>query len=148
MSSTPTPLPSAAHRSWRPYRIILAITLVLTTIQGGIGGPLAGSGGFNIASSTSMGAVMSAIASSSGLLIFHAFEGLAIFILAIVIVAFAFRYHSRNVKVYSILSLIAALIALLGGYLHFGGSPAGIPVMSEGFIGTYEFLFMTLYYTK
>jgi hypothetical protein len=129
---------------------LLALTLVLTTIQGVIGGPLAGGagGGFQIASSTSFGAVLSAILGSSGLLIFHAFEGLAIFLLAISVAALSFRHEARGVRIFGVLSLIAALVALVGGYIHMGGSPAGIPLMSEGFIATYAFLFMALYYAK
>ena len=134
----------------RPFRILLALTLILTTIQGAIGGPIAGGvgGGFLIASSGSFGAVVSAILGSSGLLIYHAFEGVLISILAIALAAFAFRYRRRSVRVFAVLSLVAVLIALMGGYLHVGGNPAGIPLMSEGYIGTYAFLFMTLYYTK
>ena len=123
MNSTIPPSPAAPLRNWRSFRILLAATLILTTIQGGIGGPLAGSGGYVIASSTSIGAVMSAIVTSSGLLIYQAIEGLAIFILAIAVVVLAFRNQSCNVKIYSILSFIAALIALLGGYLHIGEIP-------------------------
>ena len=128
----------------------MALTLVLTTIQAAIGGPLAGGagGGFQIASSTSFGAVLSAILGSGGLLIFHAFEGLAIFLLAIAVAVSSFRYGARGVRVFGVLSLIAALVAVVGGYLHIGGSPAGIPLMSEGFIATYAFLFMTLYFAK
>jgi len=129
---------------------LLALTLVLTTIQGVIGGPLAGGvgGGFQIASSASFSAVLSAILGSSGLLIFHAFEGLAIFLLAIAVAGTSFRYGGRGVRVFGVLSLIAALVAIVGGYIHIGGSPAGGPIMGEAFIATYAFLFMTLYYTR
>jgi hypothetical protein len=81
-------------------------------------------------------------------LIFHAFEGALIFILAVVLVGFSFRYRVRAVRLFALLSLVAALVATAGGYLQMGSSPAGIPLMSEGFIATYSFLFMTLYYTK
>jgi hypothetical protein len=137
-------------RSFRPFRMLLGLTLVLTTIQGGIGGPIAGGvgGGYKIAPSTSMGDVVPAILGSSGLLIFHAFEGVLIVVLALVVFAFSFRYKSRGVRAFATLSLIAALITATAGYLHMGGNPAGIPVMGEGFIATYAFLFMTLYSTK
>ena len=130
--------------------MLLALTLVLTTLQGLIGGPIAGGvgGGFQIASNASFGAVASAIMGSSGLLIFHAFEGVAIFILAIATAAFSFRYEARNVRIFAVLSLVAALVALIGGYLHIGGNEAGGPIMGEAFIVTYAFLFLTLYSTK
>ena len=141
---------SVSPRSWRPFRRLLALTLILTTIQAAIGGPLAGGagGGFQTAASASFGAVVSAVLGSGGLLIYHAFEGVLIFVLAVVLAAFSFRYDARGVRAFAVLSLVAALIALAGGYLHMGGSSAGIPLMSEGFIATYAFLFMTLYYTK
>ncbi|HYC11946.1 MAG TPA: hypothetical protein VEC02_04715 [Nitrososphaerales archaeon] len=144
------PVSAAEPRSWRPFRILLAVTLVLTTIQAAIGGPLAGGqgGGFQVASNTSFSAVVSAITGSGGLLIFHAFEGVLIFVLSVVVAGFSFRYTTRMVRVFAPLSLVAALIATAGGYLHMGGSPVGIPLMSEGFIATYAFLFMTLYFTK
>ena len=150
MTATDSTVPSEGTpaRSWRPFRILLAVTLLLTTIQGAVGGPLAGMGGFNIATSTSFGDVFSAIMTSSGLLIFHAFEGASIFVLAAATATFAFRYKNRGVNLFAVLSMIAALIAVLGGYLHIGGSPAGIPLMSEGFIATYALLFITLYFTK
>jgi hypothetical protein len=129
---------------------MLVLALVLTTIQGVIGGPLAGGagGGWLTASSASFGAVLSAILGSSGLLIFHAFEGLLIFLLAIGVAVLSFRYGKRSIRVFAILSMIAVLVALTGGYLHIAGSPAGIPMMSEGYIATYALLFMTLYYSK
>jgi hypothetical protein len=148
--SPSTPEAGAAPRTRRPFRILLVLALVLTTIQGVIGGPLAGGagGGWLTASSTSFGAVLSAILGSSGLLIFHAFEGFMIFLLAIGVAALSFRHGTRNIRVFAVLSLIAVLVALIGGYLHIGGSPAGIPMMSEGYIATYAFLFMTLYCSK
>lgn len=101
-----------------------------------------------IVASLSMGDVISAIMGSSGLLIFHAFEGVLIVVLALVLSVVSFRYKSRGVRVFSILSLIAVAITATAGYVHMGGNPAGIPVMGEGFIATYAFLFMTLYNTK
>ncbi len=149
-SNSSSSVSGAATPRWRPFRILLALTLVLTTIQGVIGGPLAGGvgGGFQIASSASFGAVLSAILGSSGLLIFHAFEGALILVLAIAVAVFSFRYRGRNVRTFGVLSLVAALVAFIGGYLHIGGSQAGGPIMGEAFIATYAFLFMTLYYTK
>ena len=144
------PVSSAAPRRWRPFRILLASALILTTIQAAIGGPLAGGegGGFQIASNTSFSAVLAAITGSGGLLIFHAFEGVLIFILSVVLAGYSFRYRTGTVRIFAVLSLLAALVATAGGYLHMGGSPVGIPLMSEGFIATYAFLFMTLYFTK
>ncbi|HEY6283532.1 MAG TPA: hypothetical protein VIW22_06370 [Nitrososphaerales archaeon] len=122
----------------------------MTTIQGLIGGPIAGGvgGGVVIVASTSFGDVFSAIMGSSGLLIFHAFEGVLIVVLALAVSVLSFGCKSRGVRVFAILSLIAALITATAGYLHMGGNSVGIPVMGEGFIATYAFLFMTLYSTK
>jgi hypothetical protein len=130
--------------------MFLALALILTTIQGLIGGPLAGGvgGAVIIANSASMGDVISAILGSSGLLIFHAVEGVLILVLALVVSVTSFQYKSRGVRVFGILSLIAALVATTAGYLHMGGNPIGIPLMGEAFIVTYAFLFMTLYSTK
>lgn len=126
----------------------MALTLGLTTIQGAIGGPIAGGvgGGFQVASSASFAAVVSAIMGSSGLLIFHAFEGMLV--LAAASAALSFRYPTRNLRMLAVVGLVASLVALAGGYLHAGGNPAGIPLMSEGFIATYASLFLALYYTK
>ena len=128
----------------------MGLAIVLTTIQGLIGGPIAGGvgGGVKIVASIAMGDVISAIMGSSGLLIFHAFEGVLIVVLALVVSAFSFKYKGRGVRVFAILSLIAVVITATAGYVHMGGNPAGIPVMGEGFIATYAFLFMTLYSTK
>lgn len=147
--SSPNPAQtSLPSRSWTPFRRLLAVTIILTTIQGLIGGPLAGTGGFQIASNTSFSAVISAITASSGLLIFHAIEGVAILLLAIATTAYSFRYERGKVRLFAALGLVAALITITGGYLHMGGSIAGVALMGEGFILTSAFLFVTLYYTK
>ena len=101
-----------------------------------------------IVASLSMGDVISAIMGSSGLLIFHAFEGVLLVVLALVLSVLSFRYKSRGVRVFAILSFIAVTITAAAGYVHMGGNSAGIPIMGEGFIATYAFLFMTLYSTK
>ena len=147
--SSPNPAQlSLPSRSWTPFRRLLGVTIILTTIQGIIGGPLVETGGFQIASNTSFSAVISAITASSGLLIFHAIEGVAIFLLAIAATAYSFKYESGKVRLFASLSLVAALIAITGGYLHMGGSRAGPALMGEAFILTSAFLFVTLYYTK
>ena len=62
--------------------------------------------------------------------------------------AYSFRFANSRVRLFAILSVIASLIAVVGGYLHIESIEAGSALMGDGFISTYAFFFMTLYYTK
>jgi hypothetical protein len=136
-------------RSWRPLRTLLALTLVLITLQGSTGGYVAGAGGFTAAIGLPIGGILSALSGASPPVIWHAFEGILVTILAAATAALSLRYPKRGVKAFALLGLIATLIAAAGGYLvvSTGPGPADA-LMSNGFIGTYAFFFMTLYSTK
>jgi hypothetical protein len=136
-------------RSWRPLRILLALTLILLTLQASTGGYVAGAGGFTAAIGLPLGGILSALSLASPPVIWHAFEGILIIILAAATAVLSLRYPKRGVKGYAILGLVATLIAAVGGYLvvSTGPGPADA-LMSNGFLGTYAFFFMTLYSTK
>jgi hypothetical protein len=136
-------------RSWRGLRILLGFTLVLVTLQGSTGGYIAGSGNFPTAVGGSASVVASALAAGPPVVTWHGFEGALIVLLALAVTAFSFRYPKRSVRTCAVLSLVAAIVAATGGYLIVSaGSPAGDALMGNGFIGTYAFLFLTLYFTK
>ena len=136
-------------RSWRGLRILLAFTLVLVTLQGSTGGYIAGSGNFPTAVGGSASVVASSLAAGPPVVTWHGFEAVLIILLALAVTAFSFRYPKRSVRIFAVLSLVAAIVAATGGYLVVSaGSPAGDALMGNGFIGTYAFLFMTLYFTK
>ncbi len=136
-------------RSWRGFRILLAFTLALVTLQGSTGGYIAGSGGFPTGVGGSVSVVASSLAAGPPVVTWHGFEGALIILLALAVTALSFRYPKRSVRICAILSVVAAIVAATGGYLIVSaGDPAGDALMGNGFIGTYAFLFMTLYFTK
>jgi heme A synthase len=79
----------------------------------------------------------------------HGFEAVLIILLALALAILSFRYPKRGVRVCAVLSVVAAVVAATGGYLVVSaGNPAGDALVGNGFIGTYAFLFLTLYCTK
>jgi len=136
-------------RSWRGLRILLGFTLALVTLQGSTGGYIAGSGNFPTAVGGSASVVASALAAGPPVVTWHGFEAVLIVLLALAVAVFSFRYPKGSVRIFAVLSLVAAIVAATGGYLIVSaGDPAGDALMGNGFIGTYAFLFMTLYFTK
>jgi len=130
-------------------RILLAFTVVLVTLQGSTGGYIAGSGNFPTAVGPSASVVASSLAAAPPVVAWHGFEGVLIILLALAGAALSFRYPKKSVRICAVLSVVAAIVAATGGYLIVSaGDPAGDALMGNGFIGTYAFLFMTLYFTK
>jgi hypothetical protein len=84
--------------------------------------------------------------------LWHAFEGLALVVLAITTVILAFRWsRSRGVRAWSVVGLIAVLSAALGGLIFVeSGFAAGGSSMQMGgsFIWAFASYFLALYYTK
>ncbi len=136
-------------RSWKGLRILLAITLVLVTLQGSTGGYIAGSSNFPTAVGGTATAVASSLAAGPPVVTWHGFEAVLIILLALAVTALSFRYPKRSVRIFAVLSVISAVVAATGGYLIVSaGDPVGDALMGNGFIGTYAFLFLTLYFTK
>lgn len=128
---------------------MLGLTLVFVTLQGSTGGYVAGSGGFPTGVGGSVSVVASSLAAAVPAVAWHAFEGVLIILLALAVTALSFRYPNRSARVFAALSVVAALVAATGGYLIVSvGNPVGDALMGNGFIGTYAFLFLTLYSTK
>jgi hypothetical protein len=84
-------------------------------------------------------------------LVIHAFIGLAILAIAIVVLALSLKSKPRNVKIPAILGLFMVISAIIGGVLFVLScfSNGGVSAQMGGsFIGAYAFYFIELYYTK
>jgi hypothetical protein len=84
--------------------------------------------------------------------LWHAFEGLALVVLAVVVLILSFAVsRSRGVRAWSVVGLLCMLSAALGGYEFVrsgfadGGSSAQ---MGATFIGALASYFLVLYYTR
>jgi len=84
--------------------------------------------------------------------VWHAFEGLALVVLAVAAAILSFTWtRSRGARAWSVLGLIAVLSAALGGLLFVeSGFAAGGSSMQMGgsFIGAFASYFLAFYYTK
>jgi len=84
--------------------------------------------------------------------VWHAFEGLALVVLAVATAILAFSWsRSRGARAWSVVGLIAVLSAALGGLLFVeSGFAAGGSSMQMGgsFIWAFASYFLALYYTK
>jgi hypothetical protein len=84
-------------------------------------------------------------------LVWHAFEGIAIFALSLVVLAFSIKAKPKSIRICAILGLVYEVVAGVGGLLFVlsgftnNGNSAQ---MGGGFIGAYAFYFMELYYAK
>ena len=140
-----------ARPEWRKLRILIVVTLVFLTVEGWFGdtvnlfmvpassAPLDASAGFQ------------AVLSANATLISHAFLGLGLLGLAVVILTFSLKAKPRNVQVPAILGLVMMVSALIGGILFVlsGFSNNGVSAQMGGsFIGAYAFYFIELYYAK
>lgn len=136
-------------------RLLIVLILVILTIQGWFGDTtnlfVIPSNGFPV-SGSAMNAFFSAITSHGFILQWHAFEGILIFLLSFVVLAFSFVWsRKRGVRICAILATIMVISASLGGFLFVlsgfsnGGNSAQ---MGGSFIGSYAFYFMELYFTK
>jgi heme A synthase len=139
----------------RRFRILLAVTLIVLTVQGWSGGTV----NLFYAPATgttpppySLSGFFSAVQSIGGLLIWHAAEGIFLFFLAIAVFALSFVWSkSRAVRITSGLGLLFVLFAALGGFMFVmsGFSNGGNSAQMDGsFIGSYAFYFIALYYSR
>jgi len=134
-------------------RILLVVMLITLTIQGWFGDTV------NIfvappgtSTTVPFSSLIQTISSYGFLLIWHAFEGLFLVILALVLIGASFKWSKkRSVRITSILGAFMVISAAIGGLsfvlsgFNAGGSSAQ---MGGSFIGAYAFYFMELYYTK
>jgi hypothetical protein len=99
----------------------------------------------------SLGSILTAVVNVGPTLIIHAFIGLAILALALVVLTFSLKSKPRSVQIPSILGLIMVISAIIGGTLFVlsGFSNNGVSAQMGGsFIGAYAFYFIELYYAK
>ncbi|MHB8568238.1 MAG: hypothetical protein ACYC7D_07340 [Nitrososphaerales archaeon] len=140
-----------AHR----LRLLLVLILVVLTIQAWFGDtvnifviPANGIGSADY----SLSAFFPTILSHGPLLLWHAFEGVILFLLSFVILAFSFIWSKKkSVRICAILATFFVISAALGGLLFvFSGFQSGpnSAQMGGSFIGSYAFYFMELYFTK
>ena len=137
---------------WRRLRIFIVLTLVALTVQGWFGDTV------NLFSSFPTGTVESsangllgAVVNVGPTLIIHAFIGIVILTLSVVVLAFSLKSKPRNIQVPSILGLVMIVSALIGGVLFVlsGFTNNGVSAQMGGsFIGAYAFYFIELYYAK
>jgi len=142
-----------ARPNWRTLRRLIVVTLVLLTIQGWFGdtvnlftippGP--------VSVEASAGGLLTAVINVGPTLIAHAFIGIALLALSVVVLAFSLRSKPRSIQIASILGLIMIISALIGGTLFVlsGFANNGVSAQMGGsFIGAYAFYFIELYYAK
>jgi len=148
-------LQSDRPQTKRSLRIMFVFILVILTIQGWLGDAV----NIFVAPTTgstpppfSMAGFFQAVDSLGFPLIYHAFQGIVLFALAVFSLALSFRWsRSRSVRICTILATFFVFSAALGGFLFVlsgfanGGNSAQ---MGVSFIGAYAFYFMALYYAK
>ncbi len=144
---------STASASWHRLRLLIVAALILLTVQGWFGDTV---NIFFIPTTPptveqSASGALQAIVNIGPTLVIHAFIGIAILALAIVVLAFSLKSKPRNVQIPAILGLVMVVSALIGGLLFVlsgfsnGGNSAQ---MGGSFIGAYAFYFIELYYAK
>lgn len=138
-------------RSWRPFRIALALMILLLSVQAWTGDfvnvfvTTASTSGYSAAS------LFQGFVSQGPFLLWHALEGIAVLVAAILVFDISLRYHRRSVKIGAGLGLLLVAIAGIGGYFFvLSGFSNGVNSMQMGgaFIPCYAMYFITLYYTK
>jgi hypothetical protein len=138
----------------RKYRILLVAILAILSVQGWFGDTvnLFFTTGTTPPPPYSFGGFLSAIESIGFPLVYHAFEGIVLAVLAVAAFVLSFFWSkAKSVKILSGLGLLMVVSAALGGFLFVmsGLSAAGNSAQMGGsFIGAYAFYFMTLYYAK
>ena len=139
----------------RSFRILLVLVLVVMTIQGWFGDTVnifvAPPNGIAPPAFT-MTSFFQLVQSYGFLLIYHSYEGIALFVLGLITAVLAFKWSpKRSVRICAIIGLFFQTSAAVGGYLFVlsgfsnGGNSAQ---MGGSFIGAYALYFMTLYYAK
>ncbi len=84
-------------------------------------------------------------------LIVHAFNGILILALGVVVLGFSLKSKPRSVQIPSILGLVMVVSAVMGGVLFVlsGFTNNGVSAQMGGsFIGAYAFYFIELYYAR
>jgi hypothetical protein len=138
--------------NWRNLRIIIVATLIALTVQGWTGDAT------NLFSTfpsgtieQSLNGIFNGIVATGFFLVWHAFEGIAVFALSLIVLAFSIKAKPKSVRICAILGLVYVVVAgvgglffVLSGFANNGNSAQ----MGGGFIGAYAFYFMELYYAK
>jgi hypothetical protein len=143
---------SQTRPEWRRLRLLIVLTLVFLTVQGWFGDTT------NLFATTtpvtvtaSLGGLLTAIINTGPILIIHAFNGILILALAVIVLAFSLKSKPRSVQVPSILGLVMVVSAIIGGILFVlsGFTNNGVSAeMGGSFIGAYAFYFIELYYAR
>ena len=143
---------SPDRASWRRLRIIIVATLIALTIQGWTGDATNLFSMFPSGSvEQSLNGIVSGVVTTGFFLVWHAFEGIAIFGLSLIVLAFSLKAKPKSIRICAILGLVYVVVAGVGGLLFVlsgftnNGNSAQ---MGGGFIGAYAFYFMELYYAK
>lgn len=142
---------------WRTLRSLLIASIILLSAQGWFGdfvnifqAPANGAP----APSLSIAGITAAVASLAPafFLMVHAYLGLALFVLAVVIVSLAFAWPAgTGVRIWAVLALASIISAAYGGFSFVRTGFAdggGSAQMGGSFIAAYGCWFMTLYYTR
>jgi uncharacterized membrane protein YozB (DUF420 family) len=135
-------------------RVLLAIVLIILTVQGWFGDTtnLFITTGTAPAIAFSFGAIISQIENYGPILISHALVGLILLILSIVTLALSFGWtKKRSIRILSILACLFVISAVYGGvsFVNSGFTDLGSSAQMGGsFIGAYAFYWMELYFTR
>jgi hypothetical protein len=137
---------------WRNLRILIVVTLVVTTAQGWTGDTAnLFVTTYTASASSSLGGIASTIAGAGPFLIWHASEGVLILALSLTVLAFSLRSKPKSVKICASLGTLMVVSAGIGGLMFVSSgfqSAAASAQMGGSFIGAYAFYFMELYYAK
>lgn len=137
---------------FRRLRIIIVATLIALTVQGWTGDATNLFSMFPSGSvEQSVNGIFNGVVTTGFFLVWHAFEGIAIFALSLVVLAFSLKAKPRSVRICAILGLVYVVVAGVGGILFVWSgftNNGNSAQMGGSFIGAYAFYFMELYYAK
>jgi len=135
---------------WRRLRVLIAVILIVLTVQGWTGDTA------NIfvttsttSASSSLGGALRTISAAGPILIWHASEGALVLALSLAVLSLSVRAKPKSVRICAILGTFMVVSAGIGGLsfvlsgFQYGGGSAE---MGGSFIGAYAFYFMELYY--
>ena len=158
MASPPAAMPEpsatgaqSGRLEWRRLRILIVFTLVALAVQGWTGDAVNLFAPPTGTVEQSLNGLLNEIVSTGFLPIWHAFEGLLILALSLLVLAFSIRSKPKSIRICAILGLVYVVVAGVGGILFVlsGGSNNGNSAQMGGsFIGAFAFYFMELYYAK
>jgi hypothetical protein len=137
-------------KSSRPLKYSIILILIILTVQGWTGDFVNLFAVFqNGIVNQSLGGIITALESGGYLALFHAFEGLAVVILALIAVFLSFM--KRKARLFTVLGTASAISAMIGGLLFVLSdfqNNAYSAQMGGSFIGAYAFFFLALYSVK